>query len=86
MGSHRRTAKFGNAGYAVLAGSISKLVAAFGALHLVQEGKLSLDADVNTELRTWKVPENEFTKDNKIPLRRILSYSGLICSWISAIP
>jgi len=58
------------------AGSISKAVAAFGALHLVQEGKLSLDADVNTELQSWKVPENEFTKDNKVTLRRILSHTA----------
>src|SRR5580704_7721192 len=58
------------------AGSISKSVAAFGALHLVQEGKLSLDADVNTELRTWKVPENEFTKKKKVTLRGILSHSA----------
>jgi CubicO group peptidase (beta-lactamase class C family) len=58
------------------AGSVSKSVAAFGALHLVQEGKLSLDADVNTELRTWKVPESEFTKDKKVTLREILSHSA----------
>ncbi len=58
------------------AGSISKSVAAFGALHLVQEGKLSLDADVNTELQSWKVPENEFTENNKVTLRRILSHTA----------
>lgn len=54
------------------AGSISKSVAALGALHLVQKGRLSLDADVNTELHSWKVPENEFTKDKKVTLRGIL--------------
>jgi CubicO group peptidase (beta-lactamase class C family) len=58
------------------AGSISKTVAAFGALHLVQEGRLLLDADVNAELRTWKVPENEFTRDKKVTLRGILSHSA----------
>jgi CubicO group peptidase (beta-lactamase class C family) len=58
------------------AGSISKAVAAFGALRLVQEGKLSLDADVNTQLRTWKVPENQFTKDRKVTLRSILSHTA----------
>src|SRR5579859_3592131 len=42
------------------AGSISKSVAALGALHLVEQGKLALDADVNTELTSWKVPDNEF--------------------------
>lgn len=58
------------------AGSVSKSVAAFGALHLVQEGKLSLDANVDTELQNWKLPENDFTKDNKVTLRRILSHSA----------
>src|SRR5438309_5800162 len=56
------------------AGSISKSVAAFGTLRLVQEGRLSLDADVNTQLRTWKVPENEFTQDKNVTLRGILSH------------
>ncbi len=58
------------------AGSISKSVAAFGALHLVQEGQLSLDADVNTQLRSWKVPENKFTEDKKVTLRGILSHGA----------
>src|SRR5215467_8292855 len=39
------------------AGSISKPVAAAGALWLVEHGKLSLDEDVNQRLKTWKVPE-----------------------------
>ena len=58
------------------AGSISKSVAAFGALHLVQEGQLSLDADVNTQLRSWKVPENKFTQDKKVTLRGILNHTA----------
>ncbi len=58
------------------AGSISKAVAALGALHLVELGRLSLDADVNDKLQSWKVPENEFTKDQKVTLRRILSHSA----------
>lgn len=58
------------------AGSISKPVAATGALYLVQHGKLSLDEDVNHELKTWKVPENEFTASQKVTLRRILSHSA----------
>ncbi len=58
------------------AGSISKSVAALGALRLVELGQLSLDEDVNAKLRTWKVPENEFTKDEKVTLRRILSHTA----------
>jgi CubicO group peptidase (beta-lactamase class C family) len=58
------------------AGSISKPVAATGALYLVEHGKLSLDEDVNVKLKTWKVPENEFTKEQKVTLRRLMSHTG----------
>lgn len=58
------------------AGSISKPVAALGALRLVKEGKLSLDEDVNAKLRTWRVPENEFTKQDKVTLRRLVSHTA----------
>jgi CubicO group peptidase (beta-lactamase class C family) len=58
------------------AGSISKPVAATAALHLVEAGKLSLDEDVNRKLKSWHVPENEFTREQKVTLRRILSHSA----------
>jgi CubicO group peptidase (beta-lactamase class C family) len=58
------------------AGSISKPVAATGALYLVEQGKLSLDEDVNQKLKTWKVPENDFTKTEKVTLRRLMSHTG----------
>ena len=58
------------------AGSISKPVAAAGALHLVEQGKLSLDENVNGKLKTWKVPENEFTKNEKVTLRRLMSHTA----------
>lgn len=60
------------------AGSISKPVAAMAALNFVQEGKLNLDEDVNNKLVSWKVPENEYTKQSKVTLRRLLNHtSGL---------
>jgi CubicO group peptidase (beta-lactamase class C family) len=58
------------------AGSISKPVAATGALFLVEKGKLSLDEDVNLKLKTWKLPENEFTKTQKVTLRRLMSHTA----------
>lgn len=58
------------------AGSISKPVAATGALYLVEHGKLALDEDVNQKLKTWRVPENEFTKEQKVTLRRLMSHTG----------
>jgi len=59
-----------------LAGSISKSVTALGALRLVENGKLSLDSDINGSLKTWHLPENEFTKNKKVTLRLILSHSA----------
>jgi CubicO group peptidase (beta-lactamase class C family) len=58
------------------AASISKPVAALAALRLVEEGKLALDEDVNAKLKSWKVPENDFTKTEKVTLRRLLSHSA----------
>jgi len=58
------------------AGPISKPVAATGALYLVEQGKLSLDENVNQKLKTWKVPENEFTKNEKVTLHRLMSHSA----------
>jgi CubicO group peptidase (beta-lactamase class C family) len=58
------------------AGSISKPVAALGALKLVQEGKLSLDEDVNAKLKSWRVPDNEFTANERVTLRRLLSHTA----------
>lgn len=58
------------------AGSISKPVAATGALYLVEHGKLSLDENVNDKLKSWQVPDNEFTKEQKVTLRRLLDHSA----------
>lgn len=58
------------------AGSISKPVAATGTLYLVEHGRLSLDENVNLKLKSWQVPDNDFTKDQKVTLRRIMSHSA----------
>lgn len=58
------------------AGSISKPVAALSALKLVEEGNINLDQDVNTYLKEWKVPDSEFTKDEKVTLRRLLTHTA----------
>jgi CubicO group peptidase (beta-lactamase class C family) len=58
------------------AGSISKPVATAAMLALVEQGKLSLDEDVNMKLKTWRVPENQFTKDQKVTLRRLASHTA----------
>ena len=58
------------------AASISKPIAVSGMLRLVEQGKLSLDEDVNHYLRSWKLPENRFTAHDKVTLRRIVSHSA----------
>ncbi len=58
------------------AGSISKPLAALSALHLVQQGKLDLDTNVNEYLLDWKLPENEFTISEKVTLRRLLTHTA----------
>ncbi|MBV9539447.1 MAG: beta-lactamase family protein [Acidisphaera sp.] len=58
------------------AGSISKPVAAMGALRLVQEGKLSLDRDVNQELRSWKIPPSAAAPGAVATLRELLTHTA----------
>ncbi len=58
------------------AASISKPIAALAALHLVEEGSLGLDENVNRYLNNWQVEENEYTRNEKVTLRRILSHSA----------
>lgn len=56
--------------------SISKAVSAMAALHLVEQGKLQLDGDINSQLKSWKLPDNEFTKEHKVSLRQLLNHSA----------
>lgn len=63
------------------AASVSKPVSAIAALKFVEMGKLNLDEDVNQKLTPWKVPENSFTAQAKVTLRRILTHrAGLTTS------
>lgn len=56
--------------------SISKFLTGILAMKLVEEGLLDLDDDVNESLVSWKVPENDFTKNKKVTLRNLLSHQS----------
>ena len=58
------------------AASVSKVVAALGAMRLVQDGTLSLDDDVNQSLKSWKVPSSPLAHEERVTLRRILSHTS----------
>ena len=58
------------------AGSISKPLAAMAALRLAQQGKLSLDADVNTLLTSWKLPAAPVAAGKAVTLRMLLTHTA----------
>lgn len=58
------------------AGSISKPMTALAVAHHAQRGRWSFDEDVNGRLVSWKVPDSEFTREQKVTLRRLLSHSA----------
>jgi CubicO group peptidase (beta-lactamase class C family) len=58
------------------AASLSKFVAAVGAMRLVDQKQLVLDADVNAALTSWKVPASAFDEDHPVTLRGLLSMTG----------
>ncbi|WP_263354609.1 serine hydrolase [Acidicapsa acidisoli] len=58
------------------AGSISKPLAAMAALHLVQQRKFSLDVDINSVLKTWKLPDSPAANSKPVTLRELLTHTG----------
>ncbi len=62
------------------AASVSKPITALGILLLFEKGLIGLDVDVNTYLKSWKIPDNKFTSVEKVTLRRLLSHTAGINS------
>ena len=58
------------------AASISKPVTAMAFLTAVRDGKASLDADVNSLLRSWKVPRSAATTDAPVTPRALFSHTS----------
>ncbi len=58
------------------AASSTKLLTSIISLHFVEQGRFDLDEDVNTYLKSWKIPENDFTREKKITLRLLLTHQA----------
>ncbi|MDW3195226.1 MAG: serine hydrolase [Cytophagales bacterium] len=58
------------------ASALSIPVSAYGAIRMVEQGKVELDENINSYLKSWKVPESEFTKEKKATIRNILNHSA----------
>ena len=71
-----RTSDPVTAGTMFQAASISKPVAAIASLRAVQEGKFGLDQDINTILRSWKLPYSPFTREKPVTPRTLMSHTS----------
>jgi CubicO group peptidase (beta-lactamase class C family) len=58
------------------AAALAMPMTAFGALHQAQARSLKLDADINSYLGSWHIPENQFTKTEKVTLRELLNHTA----------
>jgi CubicO group peptidase (beta-lactamase class C family) len=63
------------------AGSISKPLTALAALKRVDVGTLDLDRNVNDYLKSWQLPDNEFTAVHKVTVRNILNHTAGLTVW-----
>jgi len=55
--------------------SMSKWVTAVGVMHLVEQGRIDLDAPISRYLKRWKLPPGKFDNDG-VTVRRVLAHAA----------
>lgn len=58
------------------AASITKSFTAAAVLKAMEEGRIALDDDVNSQLTSWKIPQNEFTAQAPVTVKQLLSHTS----------
>lgn len=57
-------------------GSLSKGVTSLAVLSLVNDKLVQLDGEVNSQLKSWRIPENDFMQEVKVTPRLLMNHSG----------
>jgi len=70
------TSKYVNENSIFHACSISKMITSLCVLKLVESGVLDLMVEANKYLTSWKIPDNDFTREKKIKLIHLLSHQA----------
>ena len=62
-------------------GSISKSLNAMAIMKKAEEGHFALHEDVNTHLKSWQLPSNQFTENRTVTISHLLNHTGGTSDW-----
>lgn len=68
------------------AASISKPVTALAIMKKVQEGRISLNENVEARLTSWHIPKNPYTSSSAVTVKHLLSHTGGVANSFYYVP